>query len=447
MRKRTKSILPIVLTATATITAAVMLLVFLIYQTSFSRREREWFDEKLDAAILQLEAGLMLPVWNLDREAARRILENTLRDPDFVSVRLESNDGLFKPLTLRETDAPEPAFIRSGVVVHGETPLAGFALGVDDSRVRERYRGLRLMFGAATLALEAVLAGALWLLLWQTVLRPLRKLEKYVSSVAVRSASEGEGAQKALNETESVAASVKSMVEQLERRYRDLETAQADLRDSLEEKEVLLRELHHRVKNNLGIIFSLLHFQKERFGDPEVDEMIVGLQNRVQAMAFLHQHLYRSDNLSAVDFSSYLRDLAEGIADSYDRPGGGRIGLDLNLPPSTLDIEIALPCGLLVNELLANAYRHAFPDGRTGTISLQSGEDGDTFEVVVEDDGIGIQKATGTGLGSAIVESLASQIRGEISRESRDGSGTRVVVRFPRNRRLDGTLAHTHSRG
>ena len=423
------------LASTALITIAAMALVFVFYQDSFSRREREWFDAKLDAAILQLEAGLMLPVWNLDREAARRILEKALQDPDFISVRLESKDGLFEPLALREPEAPEPAFIRSGVVVRGDTPLASLVLGVDDSRVRERNRGLRIMFAAAILALEAALAGSLWLLLWLTVLRPLRKLEEYASSVAEGADPREKDRPAARNETESVAASVRAMVEQLERRYRDLQTAQKDLRASLREKEILLRELHHRVKNNLGIIYSLLHFQKERFGNPDVDEMIIGLQNRVQAMAFLHQHLYRSDNLSAVDFASYLRDLAEAIEDSYDRPGRGRIGLELDLPPSTLDIEIALPCGLLVNELLTNAYRHAFPDGRDGKILLRSIAEGDTFEVSIQDDGVGMQAETGSGLGSAIIESLADQIRGTVSRESEADRGTRAAVRFPRERR------------
>jgi two-component sensor histidine kinase len=443
---RKKTILTPALALIASATAIVMASTFFIYQSSFARREREWFELKLDAAVRQLEAGLTLAVWNLDRQAAEHLLQSVLEDIDYVSVRLESRDGLFAPLALSKPEAPDPAFVRTGNVAYGGHEIATFALGVDDRRIRERVESLRRMFGAATVVLEAVLAGALWLILWSTVLRPLRKLEEYAASVAEVPGDAPAAA--GFDEIGNVEASVRTMVGQLERRYRELEQAQAGLNKSLAEKEVLLRELHHRVKNNLSIIYSLLYFQKERFEDPALTDMFVGLQNRIQAMALLHQRLCRAEDLNAIDLSAYLAEVAQAVSDSYSRPGDdGMIELETRLEPAVLDIEIALPCGLLVNELLSNAYRHAFPAGRPGKIVLHSGGCGDRLEVYVEDDGVGLGSAEEAGLGSAIVESLAAQMHGDLVRSSEEGRGTRVSIRFPGTRRLDGAAADPSGRG
>jgi PAS domain S-box len=136
---------------------------------------------------------------------------------------------------------------------------------------------------------------------------------------------------------------------------------------SLREKEVLLQEIHHRVKNNLQVIYSLLDLQADTVDDAATLTLLRDAQARVHAMALIHQTLYQSNNFVAVDLGSYLNTLLNDFAASHSRP---EIRLDTQLDTVYLDVQSAVPCGLLINELLTNAYKHAFPDRRSGTLSV-----------------------------------------------------------------------------
>jgi two-component sensor histidine kinase len=221
--------------------------------------------------------------------------------------------------------------------------------------------------------------------------------------------------------------------------------AEDQLRASLEEKEVLLREVHHRVKNNLAIISSLLSLQSSVLTDESVREAFRDSQLRVRAMALVHDQLYRSANMSNIDFGAHLRDLAGNVANSY---GGPQRGLNLvmdvlNVP---LDLDLAIPTSLIVNELLSNAYKHAFKDGRQGEVKValvRCGED--ELEVRVGDSGSGLPRnfdwQAAPTLGLKIVRKLTEQIHGEIAIEN--GAGTTFIVSFPlkHTRKTDGAAA------
>jgi two-component sensor histidine kinase len=204
------------------------------------------------------------------------------------------------------------------------------------------------------------------------------------------------------------------------------------LKTSLREKEMLIKEIHHRVKNNLQVISSLLGLQAHTIGDSRLRAPLEESQARIQTMALIHQQLYRSGNLAQIDFAEYLRDLATRVVRS-SRVGQGHLSLEISAEEVYFPIETAIPCGLLLHELLSNCVKHAFPGGRNGTIRvtlcrhLQG-----THELTVRDDGVGLPEGLDVhatvSLGLRLVHLLAAQLHGMLTFESRQG--TTVTLAF-----------------
>lgn len=166
--------------------------------------------------------------------------------------------------------------------------------------------------------------------------------------------------------------------------------AEQELAASLHEKEVLLREIHHRVKNNMQIISSMLRLQSRTSKDPETLAVFNDSQNRIAAMALVHEKLYQSADLATVDLRAYLSGLISGLKRSYATAAVG-IEVELKIEQVSLAIDRAIPCGLIINELLANAFKHAFPGGRRGKVNLELAiADADQVRLTVRDDGVGV---------------------------------------------------------
>ena len=208
--------------------------------------------------------------------------------------------------------------------------------------------------------------------------------------------------------------------------------AEERIKASLQEKEVLLREIHHRVKNNLQVISSLLDLQAGYTGDAKATELLLESQNRVRTMALVHERLYQSQDLAQIDFSTYLKELTTTLFNSY-RIDGNRIGLEVYSDMIYLDIDRAIPCGLIINELVSNALKHAFPENRQGLISVQlKSADQKQYTVIVSDNGIGLPKEldlhrTET-LGLQLVSGLAVQLDATIGLQRQNG--TQFEIRF-----------------
>lgn len=195
---------------------------------------------------------------------------------------------------------------------------------------------------------------------------------------------------------------------------------------TLHEKEMLLKEIHHRVKNNLLVLYGLIGFQQAALGDGEkTGEILESTKQRIQAMGRVHQMLYQAKNLSEIDFSQYVRSMVEELQKTY-HVGKKRIEVTFELDPVMLSIETAVPCGLIVNELLVNAFEHAFPGRRVGHIRVSLKEKGDTKELCVRDDGVGISEERifheAKTLGLHLVHMLTKQLKGEISYKKKNGS-------------------------
>ena len=202
---------------------------------------------------------------------------------------------------------------------------------------------------------------------------------------------------------------------------------------SLKEKEVLLQEIHHRVKNNLQVISSLLKLQSRKIGDERCAEMLNESQNRVKTMALIHEKLYQAEDLARIDLGGYIKSLMRGLFIAYG-PEAGRIAPRIEVEDIRLGVNYAMPCGLVINELVSNSLKHAFPDGKKGEIRIVMRRiEGDEVELVVSDNGIGIPESLEFGnpesLGLRLVTMLVEdQLGGQVELDRTEG--TRFQIRF-----------------
>ncbi len=219
----------------------------------------------------------------------------------------------------------------------------------------------------------------------------------------------------------------------VEERTRDLALSEDQLRESLHEKEMLLREIHHRVKNNMQVISSLLKYQSGFIQDPDSKNLFSECQDRVNSMAFIHENLYESGDLANINLRDYVTKLSGSLFHSFGMTGD-RVKLKTEVADVLLGVDVAVPCGLIINELVSNALKHAFPKGRKGQVVITvrpAGEGG--LELLVADDGVGIPENldledTKT-LGLHLVTNLVNhQLRGEL--EIRRSAGTLCRISF-----------------
>jgi PAS domain S-box-containing protein len=202
------------------------------------------------------------------------------------------------------------------------------------------------------------------------------------------------------------------------------------LRTSLNEKDILLKEVHHRVKNNMQVISSLLSLQSSHVRDKFDAELFHESQMRVKSMAIVHERLYRSPDLSSIDFGDYAQAIVDELLHSYRKAG---IEYRTTIDRLRFGVDTAIPCGLLINELVTNAIKHAFPNGREGHIEISAMRGDGCINVSVSDNGVGLPEnfdftSEGT-LGVTIIRALAEQLEGTLSHD-RSG-GTRITISFP----------------
>ncbi|MBE9042271.1 PAS domain S-box protein [Oscillatoriales cyanobacterium LEGE 11467] len=209
--------------------------------------------------------------------------------------------------------------------------------------------------------------------------------------------------------------------------------AQAKLEASLYEKEILLKEIHHRVKNNLYIISNLLDLQSETLEDDISKKLFADSQNRLQTMALIHEQLYKSTDLATIDFTEYVRNLVNNLYYSYNTTGG-EIDVSIKADSLLVNLETAIPCGLLINELMTNSFKYAFPGETSGEITIQLyGDRDDKINLIVRDNGIGIPEEIDwqdtSSLGLRLVNILAEQLEGNIALDRQDGTSFHLVFR------------------
>jgi len=208
--------------------------------------------------------------------------------------------------------------------------------------------------------------------------------------------------------------------------------AEKQLTKSVGEKDVLLREVHHRVKNNLQIIISLLNLQSRYITDETTLSAFRDSQNRIKAMALVHEKLHQSKDLSKIDLDNYIRSLGNSLIQFLGMKGKG-ITLTMDIRDSSLAIDTAIPVGLMINELISNSLKHAFPDGRKGEISLSIHRQDHTITILFNDNGVGIPAdfdwRNAKSLGLRLVISLVEQLQGTIELDRTAGTAFTIVVK------------------
>lgn len=219
--------------------------------------------------------------------------------------------------------------------------------------------------------------------------------------------------------------------EELKKEIAQRKMAQEQINESLKEKIVLLREIHHRVKNNLQIVSSLLNLQAGYITDKKILEVFKESQTRIRSMALIHEKLYQSRDLDKINFSDYIQSLIKDLFSSY-RSQADKINIKSETGEIFLEIDQAILCGLIVNELISNAIKHAFKGREEGEIIVKLQEVDGEYKIIVKDNGIGFPKdiniENSETLGLQLVTSLTSQMSGHIQIISE--SGTKVIISF-----------------
>jgi PAS domain S-box-containing protein len=205
--------------------------------------------------------------------------------------------------------------------------------------------------------------------------------------------------------------------------------AEEQIKASLKEKEVLLKEIHHRVKNNMQVISSLLSLQANRAGSQEVVDMFKESQNRVKSMALIHEKLYQSRDLARIDFGEYIRNLAGNLFRTYNVRS---VALETDVEDIHFGVDTAIPCGLIINELISNSLKHAFPNGMSGRLFIGMHHAGtNMYRLRVKDDGIGFPENVSfqatESLGLQLVMTLTQQLHGEIELDKDHGTSFSII--------------------
>ena len=189
------------------------------------------------------------------------------------------------------------------------------------------------------------------------------------------------------------------------------------------QNELLLKEIHHRVKNNLEMVKSLIALQSAKLEDGASKEAMLASQNRVQSMGIIHQKLYQGENLGSIEMKDYFVNLGEGVLDTFNAEN--KVKIECAMDDLNLDVDTAVPIGLIVNELLTNALKYAFPEGVKGQIKISLTKENNNLLLKVSDNGIGKiegSKPKGTGFGTQLIQLLTQQLNGTISEDYKNGT-------------------------
>jgi two-component system, sensor histidine kinase PdtaS len=230
-----------------------------------------------------------------------------------------------------------------------------------------------------------------------------------------------------------VSGAILGRVRSRQRHIRVLEEKNRTISGMLDEKEYLIREIHHRVKNNLQMISSLLQLQSRYMTEPGAVEALSEGESRVKSMAIIHHHLYSRDDVSSVDVQGYVESLCQQILSSFSAPDA-EVELRREVEPLRLDVSVMVPLGLILNELVTNAFKYAFAGRDRGIITIRLTARGEGLELVVQDDGVGMDPGAGrSGFGTRMIGAFLKKLGAEMDTQVLEG--TRVTIHIPEVRR------------
>jgi two-component sensor histidine kinase len=403
-------------------------------------------DKSAKAAADYLKDNLILPVWNLGFGEIESQLDTAMLDRTAYGIRLSLLDVAHPPICRTRDEKwkmtrSEPIEVAGMIeeertISHDGNAIASISVYYTDRFVREDMRREAFLLAAIMTAEATTLMLALILALRSSVFRPLWAIESWAEGVSRGEAARLPAPRSAGGEIESLRSSIGRMVALLDERYAEIVSQDRELRAALAVKEALAQELFHRTRNNVQVICSLIYLRKARCVDSSEGRDLQAIEASVEAIALAQEELYKREDLSCLDFASYLR----ALADRFVEKGGGPARwprIEVEAESLIITIDLAIPLGLIATELLANAIEHGFPGGRHGTIKLSLARKPDGRALLrVEDDGVGPQPGfdpcRDKALGMETVAALIEQVRGRIEYDC--SKGFSCAIDFPEER-------------
>ncbi|AFG37072.1 signal transduction histidine kinase [Spirochaeta africana DSM 8902] len=391
--------------------------------------------ERAGRIVLRLENALRIPLWGYNMEAAGSYILAELNDPDlvWVIVRESDDEDTLWLAYIRDRDRthrvvttedglrqhlPPAPIVQRGQIRYQQSRIGNLSIGYSDTGVRADLRRSIYQIIGWVIAMGAVIALGITLLLRIMVMRPVNRLMDRIHTITGDTGAPVNSG----DEMVQLLQAFDTMIARIRHR-------EDELQGSLAEREVLLKEVHHRVKNNFQILAGLLHLQIDTV-PTEARTALQDAYQRISSMALVHEKLYESEGLQCIEFSGYLYELI-GILDSAT--GSGRLQIIIEAEAVQLDLDTAVSLGLILNEAVANAIRHANADSLTVSAYQENG----VLTVEVCDDGAGfpaeVDPATATSLGLQLIRLLSEQLRGEyyIGPRADNLSGTCARIRIP----------------
>lgn len=412
-----------------------MLAFSVFVQRSFAR---QMIERDIDRIERNLVPVLSYLVWVLNEEQASQLAASLLANTSVIGVSIELAEGVTLFADGEENAAAGRTY---QTVLSYETPDERRQLGTLTVRFRTvgEYAGritTSTIYFIEGIAVVAVLSIILIVVMQRSVARPLKRLVEDIDRVDFTKrfpawwseATEDDPVDETRRVRTVISMSSQRVLQEIEER----KMTERRLAASLEEKEVLLREVHHRVKNNLQLVVSLLSLQRRTTVDPNAVKALTDTESRIMSMSLVHDLLHTGETIAAIPFAEYLRELGNTVLTLSDRAIRDiRIDYDLD-DTIDLDIELAIPIGLVATELITNAVKHAFVGRPEGSITVRARRRGDEGEYFfsVEDDGCGYAAGDSEAhIGLDIVETLCRQIDGTFTIETTP-EGTRGTVIF-----------------
>ena len=438
----------------------VLLSMALFGAISYTLFKQELIKERTEEAtslIILSSDELRNPLYFLELNRLNDIISNLKKNPNIISVYIFDPDG--KVITdgtqenklfnqIQSDDFSKKAIKSDGILVEIHHDVLKISSPVT---IKERIGTISIDFSLKELdqvlmdmvifliaigALIFIIIAAVDISISHSIIKPIIELRNAAHEIAkgnfgtkLKISSD--------DEIGELAVAFNTMGDELQKSSDDRKQAEEQIKKSLNEKEVLLREIHHRVKNNMQIISSLLRLQSQTIKDKTYSQLFEESQNRITSMALVHEKLYQSRDLAKIDFNAYIRDMVTGLFQSYGI-STDRINLIFDVGDVSLGINSAIPCGLIINELVTNSLKYAFPDGRKGELKITVHEIDNEIELVISDNGIGIPEnidfRNTESLGLKLVSILAErQLRGNLNLDRK--TGTEFRIRFKEDRK------------
>jgi two-component sensor histidine kinase len=411
-------------------TILVSVIVISLFSVFETRKQEAGLQEKMDNSIRYLGKILEVPMWNLDDSTIEIIGEAFFHDEDVASIRIRGMGD--KLLYFMERSALKADISVNEKVFHDDRAIGSLEVAYSRRRLVESIAGI-----SANMAITSCLVLLTIFLVTNTLIRllikkPLKVFSDMVLDFAANDYSvSGEGPD--IEEFQAFERVLRRMGGEILGQLNAMRRLNESLEEKSLEKDALLRELYHRTKNNMQVICALISLQSDYLEDEKSKGVFLEIENRIHSMSLVHEKLYESHNLSRIGMRDYIVDLAGLLFESY-KVAPGKIALEYDIDDVQLAIDAAIPCGLVLNELVSNAFKHAFPGGASGKVRISLKNEADEAVVLaVSDTGVGLgegfdyRKQGGMGL-KTVLSLGEGQLRGAV--DFQGTHGTTCSLRF-----------------